>query len=318
MNNLNNIAYLTHYDLDGAVSEIVFRKFWKKFPTTNIDSYACGYGRIDSWIEKVVSKQPKYDGIYITDISLTKEQLSMLESINVPMVVIDHHPQTKLLDRYNWSTYIKYDEKMCGAELTLSHFLKLYQDVDDIKYLTEVAGVYDLWKTDSNLWNRAFTINMLYWNLGHHKFVKAFETGWRKFTDDEKRMVEESFKRKKYLMNESETYEIDNTLIAICDREITNDFTIMKKWGHINIFIIINYDEQRGYFNISLRTRNCNIDLNKCVKKVEHELVISTGGHKNAAGISMSQRATLQDCLEIAEIANKILTKEVVKSNENV
>ena len=162
------IVHITHFDTDAVGCDVALKL---AYPDAKIVTHWCGYngkGSSDNvaldYIERISSgKSAAPYAIYITDISISPEVASSLQSLaeimDIKIRMYDHHRTS--LDNYpigkrpNWITI---DESKCGALLTAEK-LDVEQKVP--MDLFELIDVYDRWQKTDRRFEDADNLNTL-------------------------------------------------------------------------------------------------------------------------------------------------------------
>ena len=302
MSNNRKIQGIFHFDCDGAVSEIIMKRF-----IPNIYSYSCGYSKIDAWIKKL----KKNDKVIVADISLSPDQVESIREKTDQWFIIDHHQDTEEIQN-NYPDHVLYASDKCGAELCVDFceerfpetFDELYRKNGKMRVLVMLTGIYDLWKTDHELFPKAYNLNYLYWDLVHWNFVKRFANGWDGYSISEVETIKKKQEEKEILWNEAEFVDIDDkTIVCLGSPEITNDLTLRLPEKELFFAIVHQHDE------LSLRVRYSGEtgNVGEVLDELEHmETGIGAythraGGHPKAGGASFYPEADLDYIFEVCE-----------------
>lgn len=292
---------ITHWDLDGAVSEIVLSRF------IHFDKKkASGYTKF----AKYISELKQGEEVIFSDVSLSFENMDALIEKTHNFIIIDHHPDTaKLIKRFpEFKRKIFFDVNVCGAMLCKRYVQEHFPDVFNDKWntylddLVDITDVYDIWRTDNKLWAKAYSLDILYWHHSHWDFVKIFRNGYA-ISPDDKSFIKTELLKKSKLFKEAEKIEVgNNILFVICSREITNDFTLFYGTKY-DMFFLVSFDERNGIV-LSVRTALPLGDFSFCYSHIEKmfpDLIISAGGHPKAGGITVHKGVGLDDVTKICE-----------------
>jgi len=167
----NTIYHLSHNDLDGFGCQYITYQLFD-----NIVFFNSGYGKqIDENFKKILKKIKKNDTLLITDLNLTAEQASFInsksKSKNFNIILLDHHGTGETISKkYDW---YHLDTSKSGTQLTFDKFFDQYSDFN-ISYTVELINVYDLWKEKEDKFIQGKTLNgivMSYKNF----FPEGFE-----------------------------------------------------------------------------------------------------------------------------------------------
>ena len=296
------IKLFSHTDMDGVSPYILLRYY---FPKENISYNFCNYGDIDEKVSEFINSKEylNFSAIYITDISVSKENAERLQKIsdelNLTIRLFDHHKTALHLNEFDFCSVIteKNGEAICGTKLFYEYLTKErnLEEKDFISRYVKYVNDYDTW-----LWEDKYQYILPYqWNVlfifyGKLTFIKnvleKFKNEQTKFSDiDELILNVEEQKKKTYIqnkMNDVIEKKIQNkNCVIVFAESYANDLTseMGKKYPHSEIQIVIG---QRG---ISYRSRNVDeIDLGEFAKNY------GGGGHPKAAGSPLSKEIKMK------------------------
>ncbi len=147
------IYSVSHNDLDGYTSQFFV---YTAYSHKEVTCFNVNYGKeLTSCLEEISKKILPTDKIVITDLNLTMEQASFVDSFPCEKLLLDHHAMGKsVADVYPW--YIL-DSTICATAITFKHF-----NIDK-KYilLKDIVNAYDLWIEDSPLLIKGKVFNQL-------------------------------------------------------------------------------------------------------------------------------------------------------------
>lgn len=152
------VKLFTHQDLDGIGCAVIANY---AYGAENVDIVYCNYEDVN---EKVTSflfgnDYFKYDKIFITDISVTREvaeqiQMSLKQEEIIDVTLLDHHKSALFLNEFDWcNVKIENDTGLCcGTSLFFDYLVTI--DVIDffsitgnhLYYFTEIVRKYDTWE----------------------------------------------------------------------------------------------------------------------------------------------------------------------------
>lgn len=308
------LTHLTHFDLDGAVSEIILKKY------LNIKkSYACGYGKFDKWINDLKSG----DQVIVSDVNLTEEQVQNIvnRTGEKSFVIIDHHPSTENLTKL-YPENVIYSGDFCGAALCFRYVSSFFPNApceclsNGHRKMLELTDIYDNWKTDHKNWGEAYALNILYWHLGHWDFVKQFADNFS-LTEEDKEVIKQKLKEKSVLIKNADIIaEDEDIIIVMCDRDITNDFTLVRP-NH-SLYLMIGWDSRSSEFSLSVRSKDPNINLTQILKEIRlvqydsSGSIKSAGGHRAAGGVYFNENVTLDEIMIVCKTITDIWREDVI------
>jgi oligoribonuclease NrnB/cAMP/cGMP phosphodiesterase (DHH superfamily) len=158
------LFHLSHNDLDGYGSQLVTAKA-AEMNVLNVDEivyFNTNYGKeIDQNFELILKDIKSFDSLLITDINLSEDQASFInekqKEIGFDLMLLDHHETGKNNTIYPWY-YL--DTTKCGTKITYEKFFK--EDLDlDLYNIVEIINVYDLWKENSELFQKGKSLNQV-------------------------------------------------------------------------------------------------------------------------------------------------------------
>ena len=152
------VKLFTHTDLDGIGCEILAKiAFGKDVDVTNSE-----VSDINKNIKEFLDNQKNngiYDKIYITDISVNKENAERLSNRPEKVQLLDHHGTALWLNQYSWA-HVRVKDKetgilTSGTELMYKNLEKegLFKSLDNkhneqLKQFTEAVRDYDTYRFD--------------------------------------------------------------------------------------------------------------------------------------------------------------------------
>lgn len=306
---MDKITQLSHYDLDGIVCAIIVKKY---LPKTNISNYQCGYNKLNQIIDKMIEENKilqQSPPLFVTDISLTQDQLELLSKNFSKVFVIDHHEQTEKLSPLP-NVKIIYDGKFCGAHIVYEFFKKVYSDnpislSENFRKLVYLANDYDMWlHEDPN----SYMLNELFWEMNWNKFFKTFSDGFDKIPEKEVKRIKEKIKIKYNELESMKIYKIPDSknpdaVFCIIDKynSIKNDITLFWKKKYKYFFI---YD--KDIKALHLRTGdgaeiNYNDILHSLFDDTKPDYIENFGGHAYAASVTFKEFTDSNQVMETVE-----------------
>ena len=306
----SRILLLTHTDMDGSGSSILFKSI---FP--NVDTIYCANGVMDKTICDYATNEDtfeNYDLIMVTDISCKKETADKIATCAFAkdkIVILDHHKTTLQLNDFDFAVVTNenpidsfnaeyfVDALGCASGTSLAYDFLLYKgfDVSNHKmaaFLAHSIAAYDTWDW-VNVFdkNKHYTrLNALFYILGAEYFEDNFVSKVRSslpitdfFSSNDNLMLEiEEKKIKDYCERKAKC-------IMVFDAKINKrvySIALVSAENHLsNVFDTMNelYPDVDIYIadtgsSLSLRTRKDNIDVSEIAK------IAGGGGHTQASG----------------------------------
>ena len=306
---METIYNLSHYDLDGVVCAILIKGAFK---TSRIVNFQCGYGKMQMKIDEMISEIGHLKitpPLFVTDISLTQEQVNQLSQKFSKVFIMDHHEQTESLTAPA-NVKVVYNGKVCGAKVVFD-FLKLTKkaelmtDCEPIIRLVELANDYDMWlhkEVDS------YMLNELFWEMNWDKFIKNFSDGFERIPPKEAMRIKEKIKIKYNELEAMKVHKIPDSqnpdaVFCIVDKynSIKNDITLFWKDKYKYFFI---YDKDIKSIHLRIgggADINWNNILHTIYDSAMPEYIESFGGHAYAASVVFKKWVDSNQVMETVE-----------------
>lgn len=326
---VNHVSFITHADMDGAVSHAVAKKvFMIKFPTAKMDMKCCGYGRIREMLNKLA--ELGNDVLVITDLMIEPEDLKFAVKHWREIYLFDHHLDTAryeelsvlLGDRMTF----RYDVEMSATAIVYKWALQEIGGLPALmtpewKRLIQLTNTYDLWKTDRPEWQDAYNLNELFWHKNFWKFSDRFcASGFNKFTAYERKVIKECWDRKVKIITESpkEKWDGNAAFIFLSDSEAINACEFLM--SDIDYYYIVY--PRRGTVDLGLSVRvrehplasqrNMNVSEVLSLAVKEFPQVFENGsGHELAGGGTMFPGTKIEDVYKACEWMNHKINPDV-------
>ena len=193
---------LTHWDLDGITSYIVVKNYFGK----QIEWFIpCGVSRV---FENIMKLSQDFENILILDLSLSQEDVDLVNSLFDKKMIIDHHDSSLNLD-------IPFDNHInvkASASFLCYQLLKEKMNFNNnMKRLIKYTNDYDTWNLhyyDSRILNNVF------WEMGAYEFLSEFKDGVKNFCigDENYELGIKIEKTKEKVVKSFETYKIDDVV----------------------------------------------------------------------------------------------------------
>jgi oligoribonuclease NrnB/cAMP/cGMP phosphodiesterase (DHH superfamily) len=172
---------VTHIDLDGAGSAILFKR---RYPDIEVRYH--DYDTIDE-ISKELSKElwenkDEYDTIFYSDIT-PNEEYGMKMIDHPKFTLIDHHITREYLRDAKHGNVV-YSTYFCATYLTTDYLNVNTMDYERYRNFILAVDAYDMWKLDSEYRGLGLNLNLLFNYYGMKEFVKQF-ADMREFNNKE-------------------------------------------------------------------------------------------------------------------------------------
>lgn len=168
----DELIVFSHNDLDMSLSVINIEY---KMPGIKKKYFYTNYGDIDKQVQDIEDYVQKHGNKYclMTDISWSTnpEALHKMCSMFEKITLIDHHlyPDGFFLDYPKLKVH--YDKSKSASLLTYEYFKNNESLNEDLKYITVLADVYDLWQVKHPLFDKSQDLNEFFWEIGREKFI---------------------------------------------------------------------------------------------------------------------------------------------------
>jgi len=312
----DNVAILTHNDLDGIASAVFLEEILKAkgIDIKLIDFLSYKKRMFDEIIEKLEEK--KINKIFITDIGVDISDIDGFENLRrkFDVFLIDHHPINheykdikniikteggdcvafvvyelgeNLFDRKKWEWLV------CSAIISDMAYKKreILEFVESI--YPEINGQNI---EDSEIGELSKTISsaLVYYKNNLKKVYDLIKRKNLKDLDKCRKIIDSEIdKYIKKFEKEAEFYPEKDLYFFIFDSkfDIKSIITTIISVKKPNSTFVILYDTGKGEFRISARNQNKQVDMNELMKKGIKGLENATGGgHVPAAGANFMKK----------------------------
>ena len=301
-----DVVLLNHYDLDASSCYIIAHHMYNV-----IESKNQGYAKVPQALDYLINKYAdSVDTIVISDLSMEEETLvKALDNFN-EVILYDHHLPSANFEVFTGNLYdyptfkYHYTDKMSATAIMYQDYLKQggerTQELDD---LVKYTNAYDMWKSDTPEFWHGVSLNFLFWENHLWEFAKRFEDGFDGLTSDEKAFCNRKLKEVDDSLKSADKEKINDDLkIYIMNDTSSINFVTLKD-NDAQIFIILyQADSEDKEWCCSVRSTCELFNVNDALQKVEKDdIIMSTGGHKAAGGITFVHGTTLEQILEKIE-----------------
>jgi hypothetical protein len=275
--NDEEFAVLTHFDLDGAGSALMFKHACQK----QIIMYkSVGYGKITKLLNSIECKN-----LVITDLSLTQEQVQIANSNFTNVIWIDHHETSIDIEcPKHWIVHI--NTKACGTKLSYLYLKHLGYDMQIAKDFVNCVNDYDMWilkDPDSVL------LNNMFWDLKFFPFIENFENF--EFSPKLREKAQQLQQVKEAEIAKFDNFLLDNVLRVIVANTHISDISLFYTKEDYHVII-------RNKGAVSFRSKK---DMTPFYNELE-KLNIPSGGHKFAGGCELKGTEYEDNHMDVIEI----------------
>ena len=167
------MTLITHYiDLDG-VSPIVLIKYAQDgLPIKNI--YMVPYG--ENMNQRIKEKLTPHmsEELFVTDLNTPVELYDFYKKFK-DYYIFDHHiGTTEIMGKKN----VFVDIAQCGTSLFYKWLTMIMTPTTPMDHYVNLVNTYDMWKSDSELWEEAVNLNMVLFASQNYNLP---EEDWRRF-----------------------------------------------------------------------------------------------------------------------------------------
>lgn len=296
-NNRLRILNFTHGDMDGAVSNIIIKNYYKNVITYTIGNDKKGNNDI---IAKLTANSKKFDAIIFTDVC--PENLTQVIAFGKPVLVLDHH-ECNL--KYNNPKENIYIATICCASKMAYQYFNTNDSLKKLEELVNLTNDHDLYlKKDI----RSPHYNSLFWKMGFEWFVERFYDGDMKLSESESKYLIRRKKEFDKLYKNLEIHELgEKGVLCESDNFIYELFEALKKDGYEWCMIY----RSNGYVSIR-SSEESRINLLKVCEKLE-----KGGGHKHAIGMPLEKNNLLQLAKDVEKAIIEVKSDELINQNIN-
>lgn len=253
-----NILIFTDYDLDGAGSAL-FIKWLYKSKITDLIIIEATETSIITELKNREHTLDHFDKVFVLDLDLGEEASKLVDRSN--FVVIDHHiPHSKKRDSYQNAKAVIQEYGSCMG-LMYEKFKGSLELTPAQEELVKYVDDYDSYRLEHKDSLKLNAIYNTYNNPKTHKFIEAFEDGFRPYTVHEKNSIKLFITRfREQLENQVFIGTIkDYTVVSIIA-----DFAISEVANHIiskhnaDIGFVVNLNTKTVSFR---RCKKCEVDV---------------------------------------------------------
>lgn len=287
----------SHNDLDGVSCGIIARIAFG----ANVNNRYNSVQGLDLQVERYLEKAAEDDHLFITDLSVNKENEERIESFikkGGNVTLIDHHKTALNLNDYTWGnvTVAYPDGHLACATSLLYDYLVEHYDLEKTNALNEFVDLvrqWDTWEWDRNKTMNAKRLNDLFYMLSIDEFEErmvrrltseesfSFDDFEEKLLDMEETKIERYIKRKRREL--VQTF-IGDYCVGIVHAESYHSElgnVLGKDCPHLDYIAILNL----GGKKMSFRTIHDEVDVSAVAAN------FNGGGHVKAAGATLTEEA---------------------------
>lgn len=285
---------LSHNDLDGVSCGILAKFAFKE----NVEVHYHSVNSLDYHVEQLLDQQDLDKEVYITDLSVNKENEAKLEKFyknGGQIRLIDHHKTALHCNQYEWGI-VKVEEKegkLASATSLLYSYLVENNIISSHPILDEYVELvrqYDTWEWEKNENIQAKRLNDLLYMQSIEEFEASmldrlftfdhftFSEFEEKILDIEEKKTDRYIRRKKRELVQSFLGDVCIGIVHAesYHSELGNE--LGKEHPHLDCISILNMGNKK----ISFRTIHDHTDVSEIASRY------GGGGHAKAAGCSLT------------------------------
>lgn len=293
---MTQVHLFSHNDLDGLSTYFPLKEAFGERLVTN---KFCSYARINSMLTRFLKNQNLTDILFITDISIDQNVISLLQERHKkgqPIYFIDHHANNEWMNQYEWAYVFPVlgEKKTCATTLVTEFLKEKFEYKPGLRMYSyiELVRSYDVWdwKADGN--EKAKQLNDFFFLGNFQEFV---DTIYEILTDkpDEKfdfpkpikdLLVLEQKKIQRYL----EAKEKEMRKVTIQGRSVGLAYAenyqselgnhLAETFPEVDFVLLINLSTRRASVRSLKPENDCNVFASK----------YGGGGHPQASGFPIT------------------------------
>lgn len=293
----------SHNDLDGLS---VYFPLKLAYGENLVTTKFCSYKMVNVLLKKFLKTCNYTDSIFITDITLNEECISLLHKRSLkgqPIYFIDHHECNLPLNKYNWvhvTTVYKDGRQACATSL-LTEFLMdkgLIKKHEVLSSYVEYVRLYDTWEWEEHNCKYAKNINDIFFMNSFKEFLDiiypiilensegsfSFPSKYNFLLEVENKRIEKYIEAKDKEMRKT---VIEGRPVGIVYAESYQSEVgsyLAKNHLDLDFIILVNLSSRR----VSVRSFKDEADSNEFCS------LFDGGGHKKASGFSLTKENIFQ------------------------
>lgn len=285
MQTKNDICLISHFDLDGVGCAIFTKKLYDVS-----ESKAQGYPKIRQNLDKLATNHS--DTIVFADLRVEPQDLKFALEHWKKVIYFDHHLQSEQYaaipqgERFEFH----YSEEKCATRLVFEEWMKQGgRPTKEEANFAMLVDIYDLWRDENPLFDKAFALNDMFWELNFWNFERRMQNGFLDFTSEEKSVLYNLKASRIKTIEDAPKQELGGggIVLMIEDKEALNYVVrcdLLKEYDAF--FILYSID---GVLSLSVRVRkdtpyNVDMAIQEMIKE-KVPFVTGGGGHEKAGGI---------------------------------
>ncbi|WP_408009962.1 DHH family phosphoesterase [Pseudalkalibacillus sp. A8] len=291
----------THNDLDGVGCGIVAKIAFGDRVDVRYNSVMGLDFQVERFLERKDEKQNKDTTLFITDLSVNKENEEGLDAYvkeGGKVQLIDHHKTALHFNDYDWGhVKVEYDDGRlaCATSLLYGYLVhhQLLEPSAALEEFVELVRQYDTWEWEQNDNIKAKQLNDLFFMVSIDEFVEKmvprlermdhfeYDEFEQKLLEMEEDKIERYIRRKKRELVQTFVGDYCTGIVHAesYHSELGNELGTANR--HLDYITILNM----GGKKISFRTIHDDVDVSAVAD------FFGGGGHAKAAGCSMNEES---------------------------
>lgn len=297
-NRIHKSILISHVDLDGIAPIILAIYFNDYFNEIEMRDY----GDFDNLEVQDEFLKKDYQHICLTDYSFPKNFLErILANRRVQVEIYDHHETSSYMKEMDYPNLtVFHDIERCGTRLYFEEKLKKFYSRIPliINQFVDRVDTYDIWRTDTELWEEALNLNRVYYGMkpygekdnlkGSLDFISSTLDKFDRF-DDWKWKDNEKAKIDKAIQMEEKAYQDAKKIFQIRKDTRGLTFGLTKMGSKISIASMRFLKENPNLdYIVVLNTYNPDkLGVSYRSEKIDCTEALFVNGHPGAAGGSL-------------------------------
>jgi oligoribonuclease NrnB/cAMP/cGMP phosphodiesterase (DHH superfamily) len=314
INSNSRILNVTHVDLDGIVSTINLKNFFK-----NVFFIQKNYDNINEYFKQFIFtgkhtfRQP--DFIIVTDISLSEETVLECQQRGLKLIILDHHETAYNLNKFE-NCYVDTGDELSGAGVTLQFIKGIGFNETYLDKLNDIANQFDLYLFKKHQELRKFEVcgkkrslaemlNVVYFkSFNKDDFIERWFNGWGKgFNVDEINILKRDQEEANVLLetiigNKQLEVQLESDKVLLLTNKqmmYTSEYYLDEKG--MNLILYYNHSNMKYSGRVNDKSK---INIGKIFKKLceKFDYISNGGGHEKAGGGNLSNSEHLDEFIE--------------------
>lgn len=250
------ILNFTSWSLNGAVSSIILRTYYKSCKT-----YFMSYRKPDDMVKIMIEESDNIDVVIFTNIAPTQSR-DFVNNFKKPVVIFDHHENANWWKSQGNKNY-HVQQDYSGAMMAYMYYERWMADIKRFEVLATLADDFELWKLKDA---KSFHFNTLFWKSeSPYSFIKRWSVGGNlALTENEKNILREHVENWKEFYNNLPILTLEYNGRFVTANEFHAEISKQMDLDGVNYFLV--YHPKSNY--ITLRSCSAVIDCKEILEKM--------------------------------------------------